>query len=255
MVCPINVQRIVAGIAVVAVGMLHGCSPRPSKPAAVPGNHAGSGRDHDHGGVPRPAVAPVKPDREEPVAPMPQPPVADKEPADHDHEEHAPPATLAEGVSRLTEATAEVKKHVSSDTPAKADDAVHELGHLLEDLQGLVGKSTLAAEGKASATKALDDLFECFGKLDEALHAEPGKGESVADVHASMAKRVDAAVAAFRDAVTPKQPAPVTPEPVAPEPKKPEPKAPEPKSPEPKKPGGDDEAASIIEEAKQKENR
>ena len=74
------------------------------------------------------------------------------------------------------------------------------LGHLMEDVQGLVDESGLEADAKAAATKALDELFECFGTLDESLHADRGTGESPAAVHASVAKRVDAAIAALRAA-------------------------------------------------------
>lgn len=119
---------------------------------------------------------------------------------DHDHHDHAHPATLAESVAELEKVTKAVKNHLAADGRKAADDAVHGLGHLLEDAQGLVRKSTLAADAKAAATKALDELFECFDTLDTALHAEPGKSPSPAEVHASVEGRITAALQALRAA-------------------------------------------------------
>jgi hypothetical protein len=128
-------------------------------------------------------------------------------PADHGHEdhdhgdhEHAHPTTLAEGVAALAWTAGVVKDKLAAGAADEADDAVHDLGHLLEDLQGLVRKEEIPAEAKASATKAIDELFECFDKLDTALHAEPGAGDAPKDVHASIAERIEAAIGALRQA-------------------------------------------------------
>lgn len=128
-------------------------------------------------------------------------PPATKPPADHDHghdhDDHAHPETLAEGVAALAKVAADVKTHLAAGSRDAADEAVHALAHLLEDLQGLVRKSELAEEGKAAATKALDELFDCFDKLDAALHAKEGEGEPPAEVHASVADRIEAAIKAL----------------------------------------------------------
>lgn len=132
------------------------------------------------------------------------PPAAAPAPATHDHHhdhgDHAHPTTLAAGVAELEQVTKSVKDHLAADSRAAADDAVHGLGHLLEDVQGLVRKTPLAADAKAAAAKALDDLFECFDTLDTALHAEPGKGRSPAEVHASVEGRIATALKALRAA-------------------------------------------------------
>jgi len=118
---------------------------------------------------------------------------------DHDHADHAHPETLGAGVTELAAAVAALKAKIGSDREA-ADTAVHDIGHLLEDLRGLLPKAGLAAEAQAAAGKALDDLEESFGKLDEALHAAEGEGASPADVHSSISDKVEGALAALREA-------------------------------------------------------
>ena len=147
--------------------ILAGCSRTPAPaPVAAHGSHD----DHDHDG---------------------------HDHGDHDHDH---PTTLAGGIAALAKAAAAVKDHLAADAADDADDAVHELGHLLEDLQGFVRTEGLPAEAKAVATQAIDELFECFDKLDTALHAEPGNGDPPKEVHASVAGRIEAAIGSLRGA-------------------------------------------------------
>lgn len=118
----------------------------------------------------------------------------------HDHGEHDHPETLAEGVAQLAEAAAAVEKHLAAGATDAADDVVHGVGHIIEDIQGLLPKENLTAEAKAAAAKALDEVFECFDKLDTALHAPAGKGEPPAEVHAGLKDRIAAAIKALEDA-------------------------------------------------------
>lgn len=122
---------------------------------------------------------------------------------DRDHADHDHPDTVAEGVAELRAICARVKEHLAADDRDAADDSVHGLGHQLEDLQGLVRTSGLAADAKKAATKAIDDLFDCFDKLDTALHAKPGESTSAAEVHASIAARVEAAIKALEEIAKP----------------------------------------------------
>lgn len=186
---PALIRRL-ALVSVALAGCPLGCTPAPTTPPAAttkPADH--DDHDHDH-----PAPAAKQPADAGKAAAK---PAAD----DHDHADHDHPKTLAEGVAALGKAAAAVKDHLAADARDKADDAVHDLGHLLEDVQGLVGTSDLAADAKKAASAALDDLFDCFDKLDTALHAEPGKGDSPAEVHASLAERVEAAIKALTGAV------------------------------------------------------
>lgn len=120
---------------------------------------------------------------------------------DHGHEDHDHPETLAEGVAQLAEAAAAVEKHLASGGTDAADEVVHGVGHIIEDIQGLLPKENLTAEAKAAAAKALDEVFECFDKLDTALHAPAGKGEPPAEVHAGLKNRIDAAIKSLKEAL------------------------------------------------------
>lgn len=123
----------------------------------------------------------------------------------HDHAEHAHdhPESFAAGVAQLRATVTAVKDHLAAGATEKADDAVHALGHVIEDMHGLVPKEKLGAEAKATATKALDDLFECFDALDTALHAPAGTSQPPAEVHASLAERIDGAIKALQGTLTP----------------------------------------------------
>jgi hypothetical protein len=169
-------DRLARGLAAVtcaALWIVTGCGPAPAPTAKT-----GPAADHDH-----------------------------DDHADHDHHhdhDHASPATLAEGVAALEKAAATVKDRLAADARDEADEAVHGLGHLLEDLQGLVRKSDLADDAKRAATEALDELFNAFDTLDTALHGGADSETPPADVHTSVAPRIKDAIAALRAAVAPK---------------------------------------------------
>ena len=114
--------------------------------------------------------------------------------ADHDH-----PATLAEGVAALRKFAADLGAKLASGSHEAADDAVHGLGHMLEDLPALAAKAKLSEQAAEGAKIAIGELEECFGKLDEALHAAEGQGDSPAEVHASLKDRIEAALKSLEE--------------------------------------------------------
>lgn len=130
---------------------------------------------------------------------------ADHAPAanDHGHDhaaEHDHPETLAAAVAELEALTKDVAEKLAGDAQEAADHAVHAAGHLIEDVRDLLAKETLTAEAKEAATKAVDEIFECFDKLDVALHSKAKEGaETVAEIHASIADRVAEAVKALKE--------------------------------------------------------
>lgn len=174
---------------VVGTATLWGCAPAtaPKPPASTVASRAGhDDHDHDH----------------------------DHDHAKHDHDDHDDkdgkdakdghgdhdhPETLAEGVAELETLLADVGEKLGSGAKDAADDAVHAAGHLLEDLRGLLEKQELAADLKEAGTKAIDELFECFDKLDVALHAGADAKETPAEVHASLEERCKAALGALKD--------------------------------------------------------
>lgn len=97
-------------------------------------------------------------------------PAAVAEDHDHDHDhghDHEAPASFAAAIGTLRSLGNELSEKLAADAAAEADGAVHEIGHLLEEARGFAkqeGLDTAAAAG-------LDELEECFGKIDEAFHA------------------------------------------------------------------------------------
>ena len=115
------------------------------------------------------------------------------------HADHAHPETLAEGIAELETAVKDVAEKLALGAKEAADDAVHAVGHLLGDLEELLKKQELTADIKEAGTTALAELGECFDKLDVAMHAAEGEGESPATVHASVSERVSAAVTVLKE--------------------------------------------------------
>jgi predicted RNase H-like HicB family nuclease len=70
---------------------------------------------------------------------------------------------------------------------------------MLEDLPALAAKAKLSEQAAEVAKIAIGELEECFGKLDEALHAAEGQGDSPAEVHASLKDRIEAALKSLEE--------------------------------------------------------
>lgn len=109
---------------------------------------------------------------------------------DHDHDDQKPAASLKEALEAIEKYRAEIKEAFSKKQPEDAHDALHEVGHSLESLTNLAGATT--DEAKQSVKKAVDELFACFGAMDDTLHGKTGKSyEEVGD-------RIDAALAVLK---------------------------------------------------------
>lgn len=115
---------------------------------------------------------------------------------DHDHGDHEEPETVAAGLAQLEKICADAKAHLAAGDYDKADGPVHMVGHLLEDLGELVAKEKPAAE--AEARKALDAMFECFDKIDSAIHAADEEARKKLD-YAEHAPAIEAAIAKLKE--------------------------------------------------------
>jgi hypothetical protein len=130
-----------------------------------------------------------------PAAPArPSAPVAGSHGHDQGHHGHDEPVSFADGVAKLRSLAAELSETLAENASGAADDAVHEIGHLLEHVRELATKEGLAE----AATKGLDELEECFGKVDEAFHS----GEKDADpkgVFESVKERLESALTSLAE--------------------------------------------------------
>ena len=61
--------------------------------------------------------------------------------------------------------------------PDEAQDALHEIGHVIEELPQLATKEKFSAESNGKVNVATEKLKNAFGALDDSMHG--GKGESL----------------------------------------------------------------------------
>lgn len=155
----------------VALASISGCSPTPAPaPARVAADTDRDADDHDHG-------------------------------HDHDHEhddDHSKPETIEAALAELGKVVESVKKSLAAKDLDEADGHVHMVGHLVDDLHGLVKAAKLPAETEAAAKKALDELYECFDDLDTKLHSADEDVKKAID-YAEHEPRVEAAIKALGD--------------------------------------------------------
>jgi hypothetical protein len=173
----------ILGWFVILLAGIVGCNPTtppvaPAKPVAAA--HADHGHDHgkedshDHGKK------------------------TDKDHADHDDPDHAHPKTLAAGVLELEAMWGQVKESLKAGDRDKADDKVHEVGHLLEDFEGLLAKEK--AEAQEAGKKATEEVFDCFDKLDAAFHGDEDDLKKL-DLNA-LGERLEAAIKTLKGLTT-----------------------------------------------------
>jgi hypothetical protein len=131
-----------------------------------------------------PSVTPLKP-----VA-------AHADHADHDHD-HDEPTSFTDGIAKLESLGGDLAEKLDEGASEAADDAVHDLGHLLEVVREFAKKESFAGDAAAAVTAALDELEECFGKVDEAFHSGDDKADP-AKVLDSVKERLTAAFTALK---------------------------------------------------------
>ncbi len=90
---------------------------------------------------------------------------------DHDHHSHELPATVEAAIAQLKDVTNKVRKAINSGETEKADDLVHSIGHLIEDLNAKIAAAKIDEKVKEAATAASDTIFAAYGEIDNALHA------------------------------------------------------------------------------------
>ncbi|MCA9051593.1 MAG: hypothetical protein KDA89_22800 [Planctomycetaceae bacterium] len=117
----------------------------------------------------------------------------------HDHEDHSHdhPETFAEAVSQLTAMRNTIRDGFANNDEDAAHEPLHDVGHLLEDLEGLAEKESLTDEQKAALKSSVETLFNAFGDVDKTLHG--GEGATYSEV----SEKIDAALKTISDMVKP----------------------------------------------------
>lgn len=170
----------VAMTAAIAFSMV-GCAPAkapPANPAAAAGSHDHDD-DHAHDGGTKRGHA--------------------DDAHGHVHGEHTAHDTLDGALAELEKICASVKEELGKKNLDDADGHVHMVGHLVDDMQRLVGSAKITDDAKAMAKKALDEVFECFDTLDTALHSSDEKVKEAID-YLEHEPRIQAAIEQLKKA-------------------------------------------------------
>ena len=108
----------------------------------------------------------------------------------HIHEgghEHNHAETFDEAVHELAEMRDTIRDGIKADDEGAYHEPLHEVGHVLEILEGFVKE--LPQDDQASATAAIEKLFDLFGQVDAKFHGS--EGVDYADVSAEIDKNID----------------------------------------------------------------
>ncbi|MFO0423231.1 MAG: hypothetical protein ACK52C_06185 [Planctomycetia bacterium] len=144
-----------------------GCAPAAAPPAATARGSNSHEHDHGHDGH------------------------------DHGDEDYDSPTTIAAGIAALEKICGEVKAELAEGDLDDADGKVHMVGHLLDDLRVLVMDAKPAADVETAAKKALDGIFDCFDKMDTALHSADEAERKSLD-YAAHAATIEAAITSLK---------------------------------------------------------
>jgi len=91
--------------------------------------------------------------------------------SDHQHAHAAEPLNFADALKKVEEAKEKICKAFEQGTPDEAHDALHQVGHMLEELPQLATQGReLSTDTVTQIDQAVESLFDGFGKLDDTLH-------------------------------------------------------------------------------------
>ena len=119
---------------------------------------------------------------------------------DHTHE-HAHAETLAEAVTELSTLHSEIATAFTADKPDDAHDALHDVGHVLEELGPLAQNEKLPEDRLTAIETAVKTLMDGYGELDKTMHGAEGKSWS--EVSASIDEALKNIKAAAAGEMTP----------------------------------------------------
>ena len=137
----------------------------------VEGNHGHEHGDHEHGDH-------------------------DHDHGDHDHEGHDHAghdhdnATIASLVGEMEPIQSQIETAFTDGDPHDAHDALHQIGHLIEDLKGAAERQGLDGQPMSDVLEASEGLMDAYDQLDAGMHGGEAVGyDAVADdIDAAMAK-------------------------------------------------------------------
>ena len=105
---------------------------------------------------------------------------------DHDHDN----ATIASLVGEMEPIQSQIETAFTDGDPHDAHDALHQIGHLIEDLKGAAERQGLDGQPMSDVLEASEGLMDAYDQLDAGMHGGEAVGyDAVADdIDAAMAK-------------------------------------------------------------------
>ncbi|MEM1068918.1 MAG: hypothetical protein AAGI63_08490 [Planctomycetota bacterium] len=123
----------------------------------------------------------------------------DHDHGDHDHGDegdHDHPETLAEAINELVAAHETIAEGFAGEDPEVVHGPLHDIGHVLEDVEALVKKSELDDDTKNKLEEAVEQLFLAYGAVDGKLHDKPNGKD-----YSEVAEQIDAAISTLKEQV------------------------------------------------------
>lgn len=110
--------------------------------------------------------------------------------AGHDHDgEHAHAETLEEAVKELQGICASVKSAFDKNDAEAADEPMHDVFHLIEEVKELTKTSKLSDADKLEVDTAANNLLDAFDALHEGMH-----GGTTSKKYTDVADAIDASL-------------------------------------------------------------
>lgn len=114
---------------------------------------------------------------------------------DHDHGEHQHAETPGEAFHELEELYATISKGFADNDEDAAHGPLHEIGHVLEELNELVGKSEVDEATKTAVAEQVETLMDAYGAVDASMHGKEGSEYS------EVSEKIDGAIKALESAL------------------------------------------------------
>ncbi len=124
-----------------------------------------------------------------------QPPAPAKHDHAHDHAKHDHEETLAGEVKHLQELNAKLRDAFAKKDLKTADELVHEVGEVLDEVHEFAEKEKLAGAALLNVKGLASTLQGHFKELDKQFHGEKGAS------YEELAKKIDEAVTKLAEAV------------------------------------------------------
>ena len=117
---------------------------------------------------------------------------------EHDESEHPHADNFDDAVAELAEMQENIKEGFAEDKAEEAEGSLHDVVHVLENLEKFIGESDMDDEVKTSLGEAIESLYSSYGAVDDKLHGIEGKD------YDEVSEQIEAAIKTLQDQVTKK---------------------------------------------------